>query len=371
MTDNTDPGATGRSPAPPNTGATGRSPVPSPRHHHGTRARRSTSLLLATCAAAPAALAQSPFAATVLDYRPAPGQFVQVSDLSDPARALGPPIGGGTLDGNDTKAVTLGGFGGSITLAFDRPVRDDPHNPLGLDCIVFGNAFWHNADPNRRWAEPATIEISRDTNHNGLADDPWYLIPGTHLPDPVATWQPQTWDDDTNDTTFPPSLASWLPPGESGTWQTWSFRLPADPFETSLILDNPHGQFATTEGIRGYADCSPTLLLGDLNADNAIDDPDADPAVFYTTPDNPFRVGVDPGSGGGDAFDIAWAIDPATGEPANLRSFDFIRITNATNALFGPFGERSAELCAVADVAPRLTPGDLRARRAPAEVRRP
>lgn len=352
-------------------GATGRSPVPALQHQIGHRAPARLIVLSASCAAAATALGQSPFASTVIDYRPAPGQFVQHPGFNDPARALGPPSGGGTLDGNDTKAVTLGGFGGSITLAFDHPVRDDPHNPLGLDCIVFGNAFWHNADPNRRWAEPATIEISRDANRNGLADDPWYLIPGTHLPDPVATWQPQTWDDNTNDSTYPPSLGSWLPPGESGTWQTWSFRLPADPFETSLILDNPNGQFAITEGIRGYADCSPTLLLGDLDADNTIDEPDADPAVFYTTPDDPGTVGIDPGSGGGDAFDIAWAIDPATGEPASLRSFDFIRITNATNAIFGPFGERSAELCAVADVAPRPTSGDLRARRDPVEVRRP
>jgi hypothetical protein len=299
------------------------------------------------------ALAQSPFAAAVLDYRPAPGQFVQDAAYNDPASALGPPIGGGTLDGNDTKAVTLGGFGGSITLAFDHAVRDDPGNPLGLDFIVFGNAFWPNGDPNRRWAEPATIEISHDANGNGLADDPWYLIPGTHLSDPLATYQPQTWDDNTNDSTSPPALDSWLPPGETGTWQTWSFRLPADPFESSLILDNPNGPFATEEGVVGYADCSPTLLLGDLDGDNVIDDPDARPERFYTTPDDPFTVGIDAGSGGGDAFDIAWAIDPVTNQPANLRSFHFIRITNATNAVFGPFGERSAEVCGVADVTAR------------------
>ncbi len=274
--------------------------------------------------------------------------------FNDPTRALGPPTGGGTLDGNNTKAVTLGGFGGSITLAFDHTVRDDPHNPRGLDFIVFGNAFWPGNDPNQRWAEPATIEISLDVNRNGLADDPWYLIPGTHLPDPPAAWQLQTWDDNTSDNTFPPAFESWIPPGETGVWQTFAFRLPADPFESSIVLENPNGPFATDEGIFGYADCSPTLILGDLDADNTIDDATITPEQFYTTPDDPFTVGIDPGSGGGDAFDIAWAVDPATGQPANLRGFDFIRITNATNIILGPFGERSAEVCAVADVAPRL-----------------
>lgn len=305
----------------------------------------------------PTALAQSSFATSVLEYRPAPGQFAQDPAFNDPARALGPPIGGGTIDGNATKAVTLGGFGGSLTLAFDHTVRDDPHNPRGLDCIVFGNAFWSGNDPNQRWAEPATIEISLDTNNNGFADDPWYLIPGSHLPNPSDAWQSQTWDDNTNDNTFPPAFDSWVPPGESGTWQTLGFRLPADPFESAIVLENPNGPFATDEGIVGYADCSPTLILGDLDGDNTIDDASLTPEQFYTSADNPFTVGIDPGTGGGDAFDIAWAVDPATGQAANLPGFDFIRITNATNVILGPFGERSAEVCGVADVAPR--PGSL------------
>jgi len=73
---------------------------------------------------------------------------------------------------------------------------------------------------------------------------------------------------------------------------------------------------------------------------------------------DPFEVGMTPGSGGGDAFDIAWAIDPATGLPADLPGFDFIRITTAVNAV--DFGdpkqpatfEKSAEIDAVADVTP-------------------
>lgn len=337
---------------------------------HNPRLIIAVRAVTAAAAMPAAALAQSPFASAVIDYRPAPGQFVQDPAFNDPARALGPPVGSGTLDGNDTKAVTLGGFGGSITLAFEQPVRDDPHNPLGLDCIVFGNAFWHNNDPNRRWAEPATIEISQDVNNNGLPDDPWYLIPGSYLPHPASTYQSQTWDDDTNDSTFPPALNAWLPHGGTGIWQTWSFRLPADPFESSIILENPNGQSATDEGVLGYADCSPTLILGDLDADNTVDDPDTDPAIFYTTPDNPFTVGIDPGSGGGDAFDIAWAIDPQTNQPANIRSFDFIRITNATNVVIGPFGERSAEICAVADVPPRPLAQDSHAQIAPRDASR-
>lgn len=325
---------------------------------------------LAVVAAGAGAAAQSPFASVVHEYRPAPGQFVQDGAFNDPRAALGPPVGGGTLDGDERKAVTLGGFGGVIVLGFERRVEDDPKNPLGLDCIVFGNAFWASGDPNRRWGEPATIEIALDANGNGLPDDPWYLIPGTHLPEPWNAADTQTWDDDTNDGAFPPAFDDWIPPGESGVWQTAGFRLPSDPFETMLILENPHGPFATEEGIAGYADCSPTLVLGDLDGDNVVDDVDALPELFYTRPDDPWTVGIDPGSGGGDAFDIAWAVDPANGRPARLPGFDFIRITSATNAVFGPFGERSTEVCGVADVGARLEGTGAAAARAPRSVGR-
>lgn len=312
--------------------------------------------------------ADAQFASRVVDYHPAPGQFVQNPAFNNPARALGPPVGGGTTDGDETKCVTLGGFAGTLTLAFDSPVLNDPKNPLGLDCIVFGNAFWPGADSGRRWAEPATIEISLDANANTLADDAWFLIPGSHIAIPAAHWQGQTWDDDPIDTTFPPSSLSWIPPGESGLWTTWGFRLPSDPFESGLVLDNPNGPGELDEGVWGYAELSPTLLLGDLDADNDIDDPMLPPARFYTVPDDPFRVGIDPGSGGGDAFDIAWAIDVATGAPARLPAFHFIRITNAANVVFPVFGERSPEIAGVADVAPALdapgvnTPASVRGR---------
>ncbi|MGE3109114.1 MAG: GC-type dockerin domain-anchored protein [Phycisphaerales bacterium] len=316
-----------------------------------------------------AAGAQSDFASRVVGFDPAPGQFATSPLFNDPARALGPPIGGGTHAPDNTKLVSLGGLGGSITLAFDHLVRNDPLNPLGLDAIVFGNAVWVTANPNRRFAEAATIEISRDLNANGLADDPWYLIPGSHLgtipPTPLARFV-QTWDDNTADATYPPDRADWIPPGRSGLWITSAFRLPDDPFAVGAagILDNPLGLGATVEGAWGYADMSPVLILGDTNADNIVDSP-LTPEQFYTIPDDPRAVGIGPGfgdpaglGGGGDAFDIDWAIDPATGRPPDppLDGFNFIRITTAAWRVHPLLGELSAEIAGVADVRPLPPP---------------
>ncbi len=318
------------------------------------------SLGFALACASPLVAQNSPFAATVLDYDPAPGQFVNDPLFNNPALALGSPIGGGTINPDNTSIVTLGGFGGSITLAFDHTVIDHAANPLGLDAIVFSNAVFIAANPNRRFAECATIEISLDVNQNAIADDPWFLIPGSHITDPIGQFTQVTWDDDTSDQTNPPSNPSWIPPGHTGVWTTQGYLLPDDPFTLSTVLENPNGPGATTEGVFGYADHSPTLILGDFDSDNIVDDPTATPEKFYTTPDDPFIVGISPKSGGGDAFDIAWAIDPITSLPANLPGFDFIRITTALDHIHPVLGEVSSEIDAVADIdPPRQTIDDI------------
>ena len=291
-----------------------------------------------------AANADSPFVTTVIDLDPAPGQFVNDSLYNEPAKALGWPLGDNPQEPNNDSLVSLGGFGGSITLAFDHTVLDDPANPFGLDAIVYGNAHWVGGNPNRKWGECGYIEISRDTNSNGAADDPWYLIPGSHITDLAGQYEWQCWDVNIDDLTCPPDDVLWIPPGRTGTWTTEGYRLPAGVFET-IIIENPNGPDADEEGVFGYADYSPTQGL-----------PDGETAeAFYTRPDNPFEVGLTPNCGGGDGFDVAWAIFPTTGEPAHLDGFDFVRITTAVNkvAIYPdpPFGELSTEIDAVADVA--------------------
>jgi len=292
----------------------------------------------------------SPFAVRVLVFAPAPGQFVNHPDFNVPERALGPPLGGGTSAPNNTSVVSLGGFGGYIVLGYDHTVVDDPLNPFGMDAIIFGNAYWVGGNPNRHWAECAMIEISLDENENGLADDPWYLIPGTHIIDPPSQFVIVQWDDDIKDGYYPPDDESWIPAGNSGTWQTEAFALPTAVFGAAVVT-NPTAK-GNSEGIYGYGDYSPTLVLGDLDGDDIVDDTTITPQQFYTTPDDPLAVGMTVGSGGGDAFDIAWAIDPITGDAAELYGFDFIRLTSAVDSVSPILGEKSAEIDAVADVAP-------------------
>ncbi len=315
----------------------------------------------------------SPFATRVVEYRPAPGQFVMSASgegifYNVASKALGAPQGGGTLVAGNAKAVTLGGFGGSITLGFDHTIRDRACNPMGLDAIVFGNAVWVSGNPLRRWAEGGVIEISRDVNGNGVADDAWFVVRGASLPQiPAAAWRVASWDSDPS-TPTPPANVSWYPaapvyPGWPASYSTSAYELPG--VFAGLILENPPTAPSGEEAYWGYADVSPTLLLGDMSGangdplrDNRLTDPEDVPGMspeqYYTWPDDPRATGVSAGSGGGDAFDIAWAVDPTTGAPAALDGFDFIRISTGVEMVSGVFGERSVEVSGVAEVRSRF-----------------
>lgn len=279
-----------------------------------------------TCAA------QSPFATRVLEYTPSPGQNVNNPMFNDPVRALGAPVGGGVTAADNTKVVTLGGFAGSLTVGFDHPIVDRPptaSNPAGADLILFGNAFWASGNADMRWAEPGIIEVSRDDNANGLADDAWFVIRGTHLP--VA---PQ-------DALMSVTL-------NAGVQRT-GYML-TDPVFNSVMLINPAE--SGVQGVHGYADCSPTILLGDFDGDGVPDREGVDPAWFYTIPSDPRTPTVSLFSGGGDSVDIATAVAP-DGAPGGLDRVDFVRVRTGVNVVRNVLGEVSTEVSGIAEVRAR------------------
>lgn len=103
------------------------------------------------CAMTAGAAGASPFASSVLGY----DQGVDAaSGFTDPNSALGEPtretspgsaFGGATTPFQSPfgagELVSVG-IGGSLTLGFDEPIRNDAANPFGVDLLIFGNAFY-------------------------------------------------------------------------------------------------------------------------------------------------------------------------------------------------------------------------------------
>ncbi len=272
----------------------------------------------------------SDFATLVVDYTAGTGigtDFLNSQPYNDPAAALGRPTVDTTGDGWQTgppseaqpvvpvypafrsfEIVTVGD-GGSLTLSFDHPVRDDPHNPFGIDFIVFGNSkqlvsqgdYWYGGDPNSTNAqgtgevEPGQIEVSQDGST-------FYPVTGGPFADTFAPTLGRAYDPSQAD----PSL---------GVWNQWW----AGPTNPTMPL-NPALGFADFGGltVAQIAQAYEHTLTGEVSA-------------------------------GGDGIDLAW-VDTG-GDPA-LEWIQYVRIID-------PDGDGvTTEIDAVSDVAP-VIPGDL------------
>ena len=101
----------------------------------------------------------------VLEYKPAPGQFINSSPWGVPESA-------NSIIGGITGSMSLGAFGGYVVFTFDNPVENHPDNPFGVDFTIFGN-------PLEEWSEQGIVEVMKDENDNGLPDDMWYELAGS------------------------------------------------------------------------------------------------------------------------------------------------------------------------------------------------
>lgn len=224
--------------------------------------------------------------------------------FTDPYVVIGVPLGFGTLTPSLQGVYSIGTPGtpqeSYIVVKFNTPIKNDPLNPGGYDFVIYSNAFWVGGNSNRKFVEPGLVEVSKDVNKNGLPDDPWYVIPGSM---------------GLSRSIFPQGISNNSP-------------------KIAGVVESE----GESEYIWGYADLSPTMPPYKDN---------------YVRPDNPFRIGIDFGTGGGDAFDISWAVDEF-GNPADLDEIDFIRVSTIPNILDPVFGYYTTEIMAIADVAPLI-----------------
>ena len=248
----------------------------------------------------------------VFSYCPAPGQFIntipQFSESDDSITMAQKCLDALTGSG----MITLGGFGGYITVGFDNPVM----NYSGPDFRIDGNAFTGNAEPGVVW-------VSSDTNHDGLPNDPWYEIWGSEQKENRST---------------PGYTITYLKPESDDDDIEWHG---SDGRTGSITRNNAHKQPYYPQ----WYDQDSVTFTATLLPDNQTyqDGMWVMKSFGYGYADNL------PNSDTNSAFDISWAVKE-DGSPANLESIDFIKVQNGVIGCNSETGELSTEITAIYNI---------------------
>ncbi len=249
----------------------------------------------------------------VLEYCPAPGQFINKMPLYEAGNTAEDMVRKCTeaLAANRRGMVSLGGFGGYLTFRFEQAVRNIPDAP---DFQIFGNSFAGTS-------EPGIVQVSVDANKNGLPDDVWYELAGSEYK--------------ADSTTHGYQLTYTY--GDSILWQDnkgGCGYIIRNPFHTQdyfpqwlpRTLSFPRDN----EGMNGL-----TLLASHTTLRGTVWHQEALAWGYVDNHPNTDEAG--------NSFDIAWAVD-ATGEPIALEQIDFIRVYTAVHESYSPIGELSTEI---------------------------
>lgn len=279
-----------------------------------------------------------PFITEVLEYLPAPSQYMN-------AAPWGTPSSPQSLINGVNGSVSLGAFGGYIVFRFEQPVRNHPDNPYGADFTIFGN-------PMPNWSEPGIVSVMNDENGNDLPDDTWYELAG-------SDYHFSTADHNYSVTYSNPysDVAADVPwsdsQGNEGLIQANSyFTQPYYPLPDSFPSIDQEQYTLSGSMIRSTIDTAFETTVYSLRRAFGYTDNQSRGKAPYNRPDNPYTPEVE--NAGGDAFDISWAVD-ADGNHVELDMIHFVKVHTGVMDGAGWLGQISTEITGAAVVEPDPT----------------
>jgi hypothetical protein len=277
-------------------------------------------------------------AGKLFSYLPAPGQFINNPLIGTPEAAQKILTSGENL-------LSLGAFGGSVVLGFDKPVKNHPANPYGIDFSIFGNAFSGSS-------EAGVIWVMKDTNGNGLPDDVWYQIAGSSFfhPNTIQNYR-VTWYRSDN------GAASWKDNlGNSGILKKNEYHSQSYYPDRQLFVDYPTDSVSFRGTLIGH---EPLVMNGQIVlpalAFGYADNNPVNRGISSAIPDNPYTTTIREGAGG-DPVDISWAVD-SIGNYVSLDEIHFVKIVTGGFSDLGILGELSTEIGSVVATEPNGAAG--------------
>lgn len=280
----------------------------------------------------------------VYEYRPAPGQFVNVMpefEDGDTQESINRKAQELLVDGG---TVSLGAYGGYIVMGFDHMVEN---RPGVYDLQVLGNAFNAEGLQNGGASEPGVVYVSYDANGNGLPDDEWYELAGSEY-------------------------------GKAQTLRNYTvtyYRTPDDhvatPTPGTAVTDNTYIRWTDNEGGEGYVEMNAfhrqnywpqwqageeTLTFSGVRLAPNGEDRSGEGKYYVQTPYAWGYADNLPNGDKGSKLDLQWAVN-AQGKPANLPGIHFVKVQTAILQNNGWIGESSTEVSGALDL--HMTGGDV------------
>ena len=273
----------------------------------------------------------------VFDFRPAPGQFVNLlpeyepgdtqEDMNRKAKEQ--------IRGNNRGLISLGGFGGFVIFGFERPVVNVP----GVyDFIIWGNATAGNS-------EPGIVMVMYDANGNGLPDDEWFELAGSefHSPETIRNYK-----------------ITYFRPNEN--------RVPVPMPGRPAITDMTYIRWVNNQGDTGYIQqvvfrrqpyfprwiTEDSLVFRGSRLANNVEDLSGGAGTNYFL--RALRWGYadnHPNNDPRSNFNIEWAVD-SEGNPVHLPAIHFVKVYTALNQTAGWLGETSTEVMGAEDLHPEV-----------------
>lgn len=244
--------------------------------------------------------------AFVLNFRPAPGQFVNILPsvgTDETAEAAAERVL--SHDG----LVSLGAWGGEIVFGLDSSLVND-HD---YNFTIFGNAFIGAA-------EPGIVYVSADENHNGIADDTWYELAGS----------------ESASTRRNLSVTYYRPASDSA-----DIRYVCSDGTSGYVR---HNEYHSQSYYPSWMDSDSLVFHGSMLPCNAVDVSGNNTRIDLQNYDWGYADNQPNSDSHACSFKIDWAVD-SLGNPVSLDYIDFVRVQ--TGVLFtegGSIGEISTEV---------------------------